>query len=142
MEAQYARVKKKPIVPLKLTEWYEADGWLKLLLGTSLCFSFYGSTLSSESAFDARVESLARELGDRGHRDAAVVGDDDGSSGGRQEPAAEIRRLGSLGLKELRKRAKAEGLAASDVEQAMDAPDPKETIIGLMMMQKLQAESP
>ena len=77
MECQYAHQKKKPIVPLKLTDGYEADGWLGLLLGTSLWYAFYGETLSSESAFESRVESLARELGARGQREA-VADDDDG----------------------------------------------------------------
>eukprot|EP01046_Picozoa_sp_COSAG06_P038358 COSAG06_NODE_4420_length_4284_cov_41.313978_1_plen_937_part_10 len=36
MEAQYALQKKKPLVPLMMTEGYEADGWLGLLLGTSM----------------------------------------------------------------------------------------------------------
>eukprot|EP01046_Picozoa_sp_COSAG06_P052887 COSAG06_NODE_9000_length_2014_cov_3.650835_2_plen_609_part_01 len=36
MEAQYALQKKKPLVPLMLVEGYEADGWLGLLLGTSM----------------------------------------------------------------------------------------------------------
>ena len=74
MECQYAHQKKKAIVPLKLTDGYEADGWLGLLLGTSLWYAFYGETLSSESAFESRVESLARELGARGQRGAVVDG--------------------------------------------------------------------
>ena len=77
MECQYAHQKKKAIVPLKLTDGYEADGWLGLLLGTSLWYAFYGETLSSESAFESRVESLARELGARGQREAVVDGDDE-----------------------------------------------------------------
>ena len=36
MECQYAHQKKKAIVPLKLTDGYEADGWFGLLLGSSL----------------------------------------------------------------------------------------------------------
>ena len=80
MECQYAHQKKKAIVPLKLTDGYEADGWLGLLLGSSLWYAFYGETLSSESAFESRVESLARELGARGQREA-VVDDDDGEDG-------------------------------------------------------------
>eukprot|EP01046_Picozoa_sp_COSAG06_P030819 COSAG06_NODE_2954_length_6034_cov_7.060489_1_plen_38_part_10 len=33
MEAQYALQKKKALIPLMLTQGYEADGWLGLLLG-------------------------------------------------------------------------------------------------------------
>ena len=46
MEAQYALQKKKPLVPLMLVQGYEADGWLGLLLGTSMWYGFYGATLS------------------------------------------------------------------------------------------------
>ena len=87
MECQYAHQKKKPIVPLKLTDGYEADGWLGLLLGTSLWYAFYGETLSSESAFESRVESLARELGARGQREAAVD-DADGEDGSKEQEHA------------------------------------------------------
>ena len=48
MEAQYALQKKKALVPLMMTEGYEADGWLGLLLGTSMWYGFYGDVLSSE----------------------------------------------------------------------------------------------
>ena len=36
MEAQYGLQKKKAMIPLMMQEGYEADGWLGLLLGTSL----------------------------------------------------------------------------------------------------------
>ena len=36
MEAQYGLQKKKPLIPLLLVEGYEADGWLGLMLGTSV----------------------------------------------------------------------------------------------------------
>ena len=62
MEAQYAFQKKKAIVPLKLTDGYEADGWLGLLLGTSMWYAFYGTTLSSESAFEVRMDALSRSV--------------------------------------------------------------------------------
>ena len=52
MEAQYGLQKKKAMIPLMLQEGYEADGWLGLLLGTSLWYALYGSTLESESAFE------------------------------------------------------------------------------------------
>jgi hypothetical protein len=60
-------------VPLMLVEGYEADGWLGMLLGTSMWYAFHGATLSSESAFESRVGSLCRELGARGRADATVV---------------------------------------------------------------------
>jgi len=73
MEAQYALQKKKPIVPLMLTHGYEADGWLGLLLGTSMWYALYGDALSSESLFEGRMDALCRELGARGRADAVVA---------------------------------------------------------------------
>ena len=69
MEAQYALQKKKPLIPLMLTQGYEADGWLGLLLGTSIWYGYYGETLSSETAFENRMDALCREIGDRGRAD-------------------------------------------------------------------------
>ena len=74
MEAQYALQKKKPLVPLMLVEGYEADGWLGLLLGTSMWYGFFGDTLSSSSAFDGRMDALCREIGVRGRADAEKIG--------------------------------------------------------------------
>ena len=75
-------------MPLKLTDGYEADGWLGLLLGTSLWYAFYGETLTSESAFESRVESLARELGARGQRvDVVDDADSDRHSAAMHHPA-------------------------------------------------------
>merc|ERR1711927_131478 len=63
MEAQYGLQKKKAMIPLKLTQGYEADGWLGLLLGTSLWYAMYGEVLTSDSAFQDRMSALAREIG-------------------------------------------------------------------------------
>ena len=71
MEAQYGLQKKKALIPLKLVQGYEADGWLGLLLGTSLWYALYGSTLESESVFEDRMLALSRELGPRGRASPA-----------------------------------------------------------------------
>ena len=44
-----------------------------LLLGTSVWYALYGTTLESESAFEDRMDALARELGSRGRADAVVA---------------------------------------------------------------------
>ena len=162
MECQYAFEKKKAIVPLKLTDGYEADGWLGLLLGTSLWYAFYGSTLSSESAFESHVDSLARELGDRGRRDAVTGGayDDDDEScvdaNGTETrqvqaedgclPEAELTEmeqedvvdpalcseLALLRLNELKQRALADGVDTRIVGDALDADNPKAVLIELI----------
>eukprot|EP01047_Picozoa_sp_COSAG01_P022601 COSAG01_NODE_1347_length_10632_cov_29.175370_3_plen_2601_part_00 len=71
MEAQYAFQQQTDMVPLMLEEGYSPNGWLGMLLGVRLWYGFYGSTLSSTSAFEGKVEELCRELGERGLRSAA-----------------------------------------------------------------------
>ena len=66
MEAQYAHQQQKDMVPLMVEEGYRADGWLGMLLGTRLYYVFFGSTLSSDAAFEGKMEELCRELGERG----------------------------------------------------------------------------
>eukprot|EP01043_Picozoa_sp_COSAG02_P066793 COSAG02_NODE_10511_length_1925_cov_1.674699_1_plen_507_part_10 len=44
-----------------------------------------------------------------------------------------------LGLKDLRKRAKAEGMSAAELEEAMDADDPEEILIGFVLDEKRRA---
>eukprot|EP01045_Picozoa_sp_COSAG04_P021175 COSAG04_NODE_2250_length_4446_cov_52.316310_5_plen_794_part_00 len=68
MEAQYGLQKKKAMVPLMMQEGYEADGWLGLLLGTSLWYALYGSTLESESSFEEKMSAMSREIGPSGRR--------------------------------------------------------------------------
>eukprot|EP01047_Picozoa_sp_COSAG01_P027718 COSAG01_NODE_1837_length_9083_cov_143.534617_2_plen_1123_part_00 len=66
LEAQYAFQREKDMVPLMVEEGYRADGWLGMLLGTRLYYVFFGSTLSSDAAFEGKMEELCRELGERG----------------------------------------------------------------------------
>ena len=66
LEAQYAMQREVPVVPLLLVEGYRADGWLGMLMGTRLWYGFFGTTLASEGAFEAKMDELCRELGDRG----------------------------------------------------------------------------
>jgi hypothetical protein len=72
MEAQYAHQREKDMVPLMVEEGYRADGWLGMLLGTRLYYVFYGGTVSSEAAFEGKMEELCRELGDRGQQQGAA----------------------------------------------------------------------
>ena len=73
MEAQYVLQKKKALIPLKLVDGYEADGWLGLMLGTSMWYALYGDTITSGSVFENRMAALSREIGSRGRADAVVV---------------------------------------------------------------------
>ena len=47
-------------------EDYKAKGWLGMLLGVRLYYQFCGVVLESEAMFEAKVEELCRELGERG----------------------------------------------------------------------------
>jgi hypothetical protein len=151
MEAQYALQKKKPLIPLKLVEGYEADGWLGLLLGTSMWYGFYGDTLTAgDSAFDSRMESLCREIGSRGHVDKVpsvaarnaslhpepepepelAAAGDGGDDSGSVAAAAELRTLRVMAL---HARAVSEGIDTTTIEDAMDSGEPKEKLVTLIL---------
>eukprot|EP01045_Picozoa_sp_COSAG04_P000609 COSAG04_NODE_15_length_40535_cov_25.319888_22_plen_265_part_00 len=125
MEAQYGMQKKKPFIPLLVQEDYEADGWLGLLLGTSLWYALYGATLESESAFEDRMDALSRELGARGRADAAVpsVTIDEPEPFLDDAEAAEELRAELLGMRlmALQRRAAAEDVSDEAVEDAIAA---------------------
>ena len=65
MEAQYGNQQQKDMIPLMLEEGYNARGWLGMMLGVRLWYGFFGTVLASEGAFEAKMEELCRELGDR-----------------------------------------------------------------------------
>jgi hypothetical protein len=133
MEAQYALQKKKALIPLMLVHGYEADGWLGLLLGTSMWYGFYDEALSSSSAFEGRVDALCREIGDRGRADAPrrpaapALGED------AETTSALVAELQPLKLTALRKRALSEGVATDVVQVAMDVDDAKEALRALIL---------
>ncbi len=66
LEAQYAFQQKKDMVPLMVQEGYQPNGWLGMMLGVRLWYGFYGSVLTSEGAFEGKMQELCRELGRRG----------------------------------------------------------------------------
>ena len=119
-----------------MTEGYEADGWLGLLLGTSMWYGFYGETLSSASVFESRMDAVCREIGSRGRADAVVI---DSTADTRQPEPGEgaidaavaavdrddvaALRLELQGMKimALHKRALLMGVSAEMVDEAMDA---------------------
>jgi hypothetical protein len=135
--------KKKALIPLMLTQGYEADGWLGLLLGTSMWYGFYGDALSSGSGFDGRMDALCREIGGRGRADAsaaqspagtadignAVDGSGDADAGGEDTVRAELE---GLRLKQLCERATVEGVDEDAVGDALDADNPKAALIHVL----------
>ena len=54
------------LIPLMMEANYRPRGWLGLIMGTRLYYAFFGKELEEESAFESRVDSLVREIGDRG----------------------------------------------------------------------------
>ena len=54
------------MVPLMMQKGYRANGWLGLILGTRLYYSFAGAESDDEAAFEQRMEGLCREIGSRG----------------------------------------------------------------------------
>ena len=91
------------------------------MLGTSLWYALYGATLETESAFDSRMSSLCRDIGDRGRADA---------TGSASALHSELR---ASKLSVLRKRARASGVTDEDLEQADDATDIKAAVIDLIL---------
>ena len=138
MEAQYGLQKKKVLIPLKLTQGYEADGWLGLLLGTSLWYAMYGEALSSESAFEDRMSALSREIGTRGRADAAVAVEPSPPDAAAADtpPATGLKaeleglRLGALCLRAARM-----GVEAAALDAAEASADPKAALVELILVE-------
>jgi hypothetical protein len=128
LEAQYAYQREKEMVPLMMEEGYRADGWLGMLLGTRLWYGFCGTVLSSEGAFEGKVEELCRELGERGQvLIPASTSDVTLSDGSRIE-------LGTLKLGALKKYALEEfGVDDVLVNDVDDTADPKASVISLIL---------
>ena len=91
------------------------------MLGTALWYGFYGETLSNAAAFDARMDGLRRDIGDRGRADA---------TGSTSALHSELR---ASKLSVLRKRARASGVSDVDLEHADDAADIKAAVIDLIL---------
>ncbi|XP_059157845.1 uncharacterized protein LOC131942130 [Physella acuta] len=60
-EAEYAFSLHKDIIPLMMQLQYTPDGWLGILRGSKIFYDFSG-----KYPFDAKMDELIREIGDRG----------------------------------------------------------------------------
>lgn len=65
-QANYAYQTGKDMIPLLLEESYRPNGWLGLLMGTRLYYSFYSAECDDDATFEKRVAAVCREIGDRG----------------------------------------------------------------------------
>eukprot|EP01046_Picozoa_sp_COSAG06_P103078 COSAG06_NODE_49240_length_326_cov_5.969163_1_plen_80_part_01 len=76
--------------------------------------------------FDGRMDALCREIGGRGRADAVVKSEHAARSLAVELCTDGKAELAGLRLKELRCRAKAEGIDAALLEDADDSDDPKQ----------------
>ena len=86
------------------------------------------------------MSALSRELGSRGRADAVVTGaiaEPEPHINDLETPATDSLRseLGGLRLKALLSRARADGVDADSLEDAMDNDDPKQAVIELIVQQ-------
>ena len=66
MEANYSHQQELDMIPLMLTEGFKPKGWLGLILGTRIWYPLWGADAVDDSAFERRLDSVVREIGDRG----------------------------------------------------------------------------
>ena len=66
LEANYAYQLGIEMVPLMMEASYKARGWLGMLLGTRMWYSFVDAEQDDDAAFEKRIDSLLREVGNRG----------------------------------------------------------------------------
>eukprot|EP01050_Picozoa_sp_SAG11_P023613 SAG11_NODE_4793_length_1764_cov_11.771171_1_plen_587_part_11 len=125
-----------------LSEGYQADGWLGMLVGVRMWYGFYGRVLSDESTFEGKMSELCRDLGVRGRGNVATdaVGSGEASliEHVEDEPAIVALRsdLTKLKLRDLRKRAVSAGVDGDAVEDALDADDSKAALIALVLQHR------
>ena len=59
-------VRSVDMIPLMMQKGYKANGWLGLILGTRLYYSFHDAEADDDAAFEKRMEAVVREIGGRG----------------------------------------------------------------------------
>ena len=61
------------MIPLKMQKDYSPQGWLGMLLGTRMWYAMWGADQEDDAAFERRLDSVVREIGDRGMRMVSEV---------------------------------------------------------------------
>eukprot|EP01046_Picozoa_sp_COSAG06_P061212 COSAG06_NODE_13330_length_1267_cov_2.488014_2_plen_182_part_01 len=112
-----------------MTQGYEADGWLGLLLGTSMWYGFYGETLQSESAFSNKMDALSREIGSRGKADSPP----DASVESDELESALHTQLRATKMRDLLQQARDAGISDGEIVDSQDADDPKAALVELLV---------
>jgi hypothetical protein len=54
------------MIPLMMQKDYSPKGWLGLILGTRMWYSMWDAEKDDDDAFERRLDSVVREIGDRG----------------------------------------------------------------------------
>eukprot|EP01046_Picozoa_sp_COSAG06_P007140 COSAG06_NODE_344_length_17074_cov_116.626510_19_plen_166_part_00 len=65
-EANYAYQQELDMVPLMMQKDYSPKGWLGMILGTRMWYALWDAETDDDTAFDRRLDSVVREIGDRG----------------------------------------------------------------------------
>lgn len=60
------------MIPLMMQQGFKAKGWLGLILGRSLWYAFFESAVPTDEKFMQQMDSLIREIGDRGKIETKV----------------------------------------------------------------------
>ena len=48
------------MIPLMMQQGYKPNGWLGLIMGTSLYFAFYPAAIDTEAAFMRKIDDVTR----------------------------------------------------------------------------------
>jgi hypothetical protein len=65
-EANYGHQQELDMIPLMMQKDYSANGWLGLILGTRMWYAMWDAEQDDDAAFNNRLDSVVREIGDRG----------------------------------------------------------------------------
>jgi hypothetical protein len=123
-----------------LVEGYEADGWLGLLLGTSMWYGFYGDAVSQDSVFESRMGSLAREIGGRGRADALCAEPEPiPGTVANGAPAGRATELSGMTMSDALSSAREAGVCEDAIMDAMDDPEPKAALAALVLQSRTSA---
>eukprot|EP01052_Picozoa_sp_SAG31_P032143 SAG31_NODE_3491_length_4203_cov_2.510478_5_plen_186_part_00 len=79
LEANYAHQQEVDMIPIMMQENFRPSGWLGLLMGTRMWYSFWEAEKDDDDTFERRVDPVEREIGNRGkpvqasHRELALA---------------------------------------------------------------------
>ena len=72
MEANYGLQQEVDQIPLMVEKGYKPKGWLGLIIGTRMYYSFCAADIPDEATFQERMDAICREIGDRARAGAVA----------------------------------------------------------------------